>query len=64
MTGAAPYHALGAHEMELICAGGEDLTRGQPMPLDLTGLGRRAKEFTATDIDLAWQRDGELSDAD
>jgi hypothetical protein len=58
------YRALGAHEMELICAGGDDLSRVQPLPLTLTGFRQRAEEFIAPNIDLAGQLDGHLSGLD
>jgi hypothetical protein len=58
------YRALGAHQMEQICAAGEDLSRAQPLPLTLAALRQRAEEFIAPDIDLAGQLDGRLPDPD
>jgi hypothetical protein len=56
------YRALGAHEMEQICAGGGDLSRAQPLPMTLAELRERAEEFIAPNIDLAGQLDGHLPD--
>jgi hypothetical protein len=58
------YRALGAHEMELICAGGEDASRAQPSPLSLAELLQCAKNLLAPDIDLDGQLDGPLPDAE
>jgi len=57
------YRALGAHEMEQICAGAHDLSRTQPLPLTLALLRQRAEEVIAPNIDLARQLDGHLPDS-
>jgi len=56
------YRALGAHEMEQICAGGDDLSRAQPLPLTLAELRKRAEELIAPNIDIYGQLDGHLPD--
>jgi hypothetical protein len=56
------YRALGAHEMEQLCAGGDDLSRAQPLPMSLAELRERAEELIAPNIDLAGQLDGHLGD--
>jgi hypothetical protein len=58
------YRALGAHEMEQICAGGDDLSRAQPLPLTLAELRDRAEQLIAPNIDLTGQLDGPLPDPD
>jgi hypothetical protein len=54
------YRALGAHEMEQICAGGDDLSHTQPLPLTLALLRQRAEELLAPNIYWAGQLDGGL----
>ena len=54
------YRALGAHQMELICSGGEDLSRTSPKPLGLDDFRQRAERYLLPDADLGDQIESSL----
>ena len=45
------YRALGAHEMELICGGGQDFTQTRPPALDLPEFRKRAERYVRSPVE-------------